>query len=113
MNHSAGISLFLTIATIWIAGCSSYTPAPEPGTQEYRDSMVVIAQVCIPTPYTPKYLSGWQVDRYGPHGERRSAGSLIQAKRLSSANKQTIFEIFTHNRQIDLVALVIRADEVE
>jgi len=117
MNHNAYARMYLAAVLMGISSCSSYdltyTPNPKPGTQEYRDSLRVLLQVCVPTPFTSKYLGGWIIHRYGEHGELRSALSIRGEKLTYSSTGQPIFEIFTHERQIDLVALTVKVEGVE
>lgn len=101
-----------TALLILVNGCSSYHPGPEMGTQEYRDSLRVLVQVCVPTGFKGDFLSISQVDRYGSRGEMRSVGTGARPRVGTSTSGQPVFETFTHQRQLDLIAILVNLDDM-
>ncbi|SRR6266480_4913308 len=100
-----------------LVGCSSYdlqyTPAAELGTQQYREELAVLAQICVPVAMAPERLVVQHVARYGDHGEMRSSGSTSPTKRVGGSTSNVVFEAFTYRRQLDLVVLFIRTGNIE
>ncbi len=97
---------FLLILT---GGCASnsYEPDASHGTEAHRQSLRVLVQICMPTGFASDYLSMFQVDRYGDRGEMRSVGGSTEKRIGFSASGQAVFEKFTHERHVDLVAIIV------
>lgn len=106
----------LCAATVMsLVGCASYKPMPKRGTQEYRETLAVVVQVCMPTTYGSEHLWISRAKRYGTYGEMRSyvSGAVGVEKVGSSSLGQPIFEKFTRTRPDDLIAVIVNVDKTK
>jgi len=114
MTYKATILIVAASVTV-LAACSTYKPMPRAGTQGYRDTLVVVIQICMPTIYVNDHLWVSEVYRYGTYGEMRAyGGSAVGVKKvgLSSAG-QPIFEKFFQKRQMDLLNIMVNVDQTK
>jgi hypothetical protein len=101
---------FCVFMMILISGCSSFQPDVPQGTEAYRQSTRVLVQICMPTEFPQDYLSIQQVDRFGSRGEQHSARGSAEKSIGLSASGEPVFELFTHDRPVDLVAVMVDVD---
>lgn len=94
-------------------GCSSYQPDLEMGTDAWRQSMRVLVQVCVRNDPNRAFLLISQVNRFGDNGELRFVGSSSGKLIGTSPSAQPVFELFTYQRHIDLVAILVRDGKIE
>ncbi|MBU1447861.1 MAG: hypothetical protein KKF58_06080 [Gammaproteobacteria bacterium] len=96
---------------VLLSGCvSSYVQEPPSWDPKARESIHVIAQVCLPSTTYQKYLSVSRVRTYGPGGNMRSILGGFEQHSWSTTTGQSVFE-FAVTRPIDFLALIISIDE--
>lgn len=107
--------LIVAASVLSLGGCSLYKPMPEPGTQEYRDTLAVVMQVCMPRTYTSVHLWVSEVKRYGSYGEMRSyGGGAVGVRKVGmTPTGHPIFEKFFRKRQIDLIDIMVNVNETQ
>jgi|WetSurMetagenome_2_1015567.scaffolds.fasta_scaffold259809_1 hypothetical protein len=114
MNPKVILSPVITAAFLSFFGCSTYKPSDALTAQEYSESLRVLTQICMSSsPYAIKQgISIETVVRYGNHGELRSVGART-AGLVDFSIEYSVFEQFSYERQIDLIAIMVNDGPTE